>query len=122
MVFNDGGVTGSSAALRHDRSRDFHHRLPIGARRFRNENLARPERRQFTRIGNDTHGSECDFLPDRSTGHQRGSRSLEGVGLKAGWRSARGRGLRSRLNDVNLLIIGVLGPLNVHRHRMPSVR
>ena len=83
LACDDGRMTGPPAALCDDRGRDLHHRLPVRAGRFRNQHLARPEVREFMRVGNDAYRSDCDLLTDRSTRHQCRSRSLQVVGLES---------------------------------------
>ena len=115
-------MAGPSAALCHDRGGNLHDRLPIRARRLRDENLARLERRKLMSVGNDPCGPNRDLLADCATRGQHRGRPLEGIAFERRRRSARGHGLGSSLNDIELPIIGILGPFNVHRHRMPGIR
>ena len=122
LTCNDGGMAGPPAMLRHDRGRDLHDRLPIRTGRFRHQNLARLEGREAVRVGNDPRGPDRDLLTDRSTGGQHRGGSLEGIAFERCRRLARGHRFGSSLDHVELSIIGIFGPFDIHRHRMPGLR
>ena len=118
LARDDRRMAGSPAALGHDAGGDLHHRLPIGRGRFRDENLAGFEIRQMMRVGNDPHRTGGDLLADRAARRQHGAGGAEGIGLKSGRRPLRHHRLGPRLDDVKLPVIAILGPFDVHGHRM----
>src|SRR6516165_1480411 len=122
LARNNRRVAGPSAALCYDRGGNLHHRLPIWARRFRNENLARLEGCEFTSVDDDPRRPDRDLLADRATGDQDRARPLERIAFECRRRSARGHGLGPGLNDVKLPIIGILGPFDIHRGKVPGMR
>ena len=122
LACNNGGVAGPPAALRHDRGRDLHDRLPIRAGRVCHQNLARLEGCEAVSVGNDPRGPDRDLLTDRSTRGQHRGGSLEGIAFERRRRPARGHRFGSSLDHVELSVIGILGPFDIHRHRMPGLR
>ncbi len=119
LAGDDRGVTGSPAALGHDRGRDLHHRLPIRRGRFGHQHLAGLEVAELTRAGNEAHRPARDLLADRAAGGQHLAAGAERVGLQCRRRGTpRHHGLRPRLDDVEFSVGGVLGPFDVHRHRV----
>ena len=116
---DDRGVTGSPAALGHDRGGDLHHRLPIRRGRFGHQHLAGLEVAELTRAGNEAHRPARDLLADGAAGGQYLAAGAERVGLQRRRRGTpRHHGLRPRLDDVELSVGCVLGPLDVHGHRV----
>ena len=122
LTCNNGGVAGPPAMLRHDRGRDLHDRLPIRTGRVCHQNFARLECREAVRVGNDPRGPDRDLLTDRSTGGQHRGGSLEGIAFERRRCLARGHRFGSSLDHVELSIIGIFGPFDIHRHRMSGLR
>ena len=62
-----------------------------------------------------------NLLPHGPAGRQHRTGLLEGVSFECRWRPPRRHRLWPRLDDVDLPIVGILGPLDVHGHWLPGL-
>ena len=115
---DDGGVAGAAAAVGDDGAGGLHHRFPVGAGGAGDQHLAGPERAQIGGAGDDADDAGADLLADRLAAHQHVAAALQRVSFVEPGFAPRGHGLRPRLHDVQLAVVGVLRPFDVHRHGM----
>ena len=111
---DDRRVAGTSTAVRNNCRSAFHDRLPVRVGHVRDEDVALLDAIHFADIANDLGGTCADLLADASAAanHVRGFFQREAL-----YRATRAalHGLWSCLQYVELAVIAVLAPFDVHR-------
>ena len=118
---DDRGVGGPAAPVRHDGGGNPHHRLPVGGRGIRDQNLARFEFREVADIGDDPGLPGGDLIADTLSDGKHLPAFVDMVGLKDISRLLRLHRLGSRLDDEEFPGLSVFCPLDIHRHRFSSL-
>ncbi len=109
-----GGVARASAAVGDDRRCGLHHRLPVRGGDVGDQDLARDEVREVRRGADEPGLAGRDLLAHRPTHRGDLAATSQGVRLQHGRLALRRDGLGSGLDDVELAVDPVLGPLDVH--------
>src|SRR5690242_11352494 len=120
LARHDRGVASSATTIGDDGRCLLHHRLPVRTGRVGNQHLTGPKRREIGSAGDMAYDAMGNLLADCSTRQQHAASLLEAVAFEAADRLTRSHRLRTRLDDVDVAIVAVLSPFNVHRHRMAS--
>ena len=117
LARDDRRVAGAAAPVRHDGGRQLHDRLPVRVGHVGDQHVAWLDLRHLGGIRHHAHRAAADLVADRAAARQNAGAALEGVALfKVAL--ARLHRLRPRLEDIQLAVGAVLGPLDVHR---PSI-
>ena len=115
LAGDDRRVAGATAAVGDDRRGGLHDRLPVGCGGVGDQHLAGLEFRQLREVLDPLHRARGDPLADRAALGQYLAAAFEHVGLQRGHAVLGGHRLRAGLDDVELPVDAVLGPLHVHR-------
>src|SRR5690606_38051481 len=99
----------------------LHHGLPIGVGHVRYEYVAGLHAVHLGDVANDLHRAGADALADRTALDQHGALFLQQVALHDIGAAAALHGFRTRLDDVQLAVVPVLGPLDIHRAAVVSL-
>ena len=111
---DDRRVAGAPAAIRHDRGGTFHHRLPVGVGHVGNEDIAALYTRHFADITNDPGLARADLLADAAPARDDIRAAFQREPLQRASAATLHR-LRACLQDVQVAILAVLAPFDVHR-------
>ncbi len=79
LARNDGGMASAPAAVGHNSSGAFHHRLPIGIGHVGHQNIARLHHIHFGSVFNQAHFALAYFLADGAAFGQHGGFLLNAV-------------------------------------------
>src|SRR5260364_162710 len=107
-------MTGASAAVRHNRRRAFHHRLPIGIGHIGHQHVPWHHARHLRGIADDPRRAAADFLANCAAGGQYRRSGLESETLFDAASALAFYGFRPRLQNVQLAIASILGPFDIH--------
>ena len=108
-------MAGAPAAVGHDRGGGLHDRLPVRRGRVGDQYIAGPEVRQTPEVVHPFRHARGDLLTDRPALGQYLASALEHIGLQRRRAALGGHRLRAGLDDVELPVETVFGPLHVHR-------
>src|SRR5690606_4126976 len=112
---DDRRVAGTAAAVGDDGAGALHHRFPVGIGHVGNQHVAGLDLVHLGYVPDDLDRPCPDTLTDRAAFNQDGALVLQQVTLHDVDVAAALNGLRAGLHDVQLAVITVLGPLDVHR-------
>ena len=113
---DDGRVAGTTAAVRHDGGGLLHHRFPVGVGHVRDENVAGLNAIHFSGAVDDADRARADLLADGAALTEQAALGLERVAeLHVGLVLLGLHRFRTGLKDVDLAVVAVLAPLDVHR-------
>ena len=119
LAADDCRVRGAPAFLGDDGGGNFHNRLPVGVGNLGNENFAGLELVELCGLGNDTRLARNNFGAYRDALHHRrlvGMQRVVGAGEILFFRL---HGLGTRLHNVELPTLAILGPFHIHRYGVP---
>jgi len=112
---DDRGMTGAAAAIGDDGRSPLHHRFPVRVGHVGDQHVADLHAVHFARVFEDAHGADTDFLTDGAAADQHLAMLLELVFFQHRSLFLRFHGFRPRLQDVQLAVLTILAPFNVHR-------
>src|SRR5690606_7376405 len=115
LTRDDRRVTGTPTTVGDDGASALHHGLPIGVGHVGYEYVAGLHAVHLGDVANDLHRAGADALADRAAFDQHGALFLQQVALHDIGAAAALHCFRTRLDDVQLAVVPVLGPLNIHR-------
>ena len=111
---DDGGVAGAATAVGHDGGRAFHHRLPVRVGHVGHQHIARLHLVHLRQVVHQAHRASADFLSDGPAFDQHRAFALELVAVLGFAGTLAFHRLGARLQDVELAVLTVLAPLDVH--------
>ena len=111
---DNGRMTGSATTVRYDGRGALHDRLPVRVRHIRDQNITGLNTAHFANVANDFRFTGTDLLPNAASGSNNAGVGLERVALDS-TATATLHGLRAGLKNVELAVVSVLAPLDVHR-------
>ncbi len=114
LAGHDRGMAGAPAAVGDDRGRPLHHRLPVGRGRVGDQHLAVAEALQLARVGDEAGTAGGGLGADGTAAGQHLALAGDQILLDDAHRLLRGHRLRPGLDDVELMVEAVQGPLDVH--------
>src|SRR5690606_36305591 len=115
LAGDDRSVAGTAATVGDDGTGALHYRLPIGIGHVGHQDVARLD---FVHLGHVTDHLDragADTLANGAAFNQHGALFLQQVTFHHVDVAAALHGLRARLDDVQLAVITVFGPLDIHR-------
>ena len=119
---DDRRVAGATAAVGDDRRGGLHDRLPVGCGGVGDQYLAGLEFRQVREVLDPFHRTRGDPFADRAALGEYLAAAFEHIGLQRRHAVLGGHRLRAGLDDVELSVDTVLGPLHVHRPARSAAR
>src|SRR5690606_9358316 len=112
----NGGVTGTAATVGDNRRGTRHDRFPVRVGHVGNQYVARLYALHILDVGDDAHHAGADTLPDGTALDQHlGTLLLEQVTLHHGHVGTALHRLRARLDDIQLAVVAIQRPLDIHR-------
>jgi len=122
LARDDGRVTGSTAAVGHDRRRTLQDGLPVGRGGVGHEYVAGLEPGQLIGPIDDPNRAAGNPGSDGAAGREHAAGLLQPVRLECVRLLLGGDRLRAGLHDVELAIGAVLRPFDVHRTALTGLR
>ncbi len=115
LTGDDRGVAGTTATVGDDCAGTLHHRFPVRVGHVRHQHVTGLDLVHLGHVLDDTHLARADALTDGTAFDQHLAGLLEQIAFHdVGRRTALYR-FRTCLDDVQLAVVTVLGPLDVHR-------
>src|SRR6188472_2974603 len=114
LAGDDRRVAGATTAVGDDCRSGLHYRLPVGCGGVGDEYLAGLEFRQVREVLDPSHRTRGDSFADGPALGEYLALALEHIRLQRGHAVLGRNGLRPGLDDVELSVDSVLGPLHVH--------
>ncbi|MNZ65162.1 hypothetical protein D3C78_833490 [compost metagenome] len=108
-------MAGTSATVGDNGAGALHYRFPVRVGHVRYQHVASLDLVHFRDVFDDPYLAGADALADGTAFNQHGAGFLEQVTLHDVGLGTALHGFRTRLNDVQLAVIAVFGPLDVHR-------
>ena len=115
LTGDDRCVAGTPAAVGNDGAGALHHRFPVRVGHVGNQHVAGLNFVHLGHVVNNLDRASTNALADGTAFHQYGAFFLKQVALHHIDVRAALHGFRAGLNDVELAIIAIFGPLDVHR-------
>src|SRR5690606_29603236 len=115
LAGDDGGVAGTAATVGDDGAGALHDRLPVRVGHVGDQHVARLYLVHLGHVVDDAHGAGADALADGAAFHQDLALLLQQVALHHGGAGPALHGFRTGLDDVQLAVVTILRPLDVHR-------
>src|SRR5690606_26462388 len=115
LAGDDRRVAGTAAAVGDDGAGALHYRLPVRIGHVRYQHVTRLDPVHFRNVTNDFHRAGTDTLTNGATFDQHGAFFLQQVALHDIGAAAAFDCFRTCLNDIQLTVVTVLGPFDVHR-------
>src|SRR5690606_33769189 len=115
LAGDDRRVAGTAAAVGDDGAGALHYRFPVRIGHVRYQHVTRLDPVHFRNVTNDFHRAGTDTLTNGATFDQHGAFFLQQVAFHDIGAAAAFDCFRTCLNDVQLTVVTVLGPLDVHR-------
>ncbi len=115
LTGDDRRVAGTPATVGDDGAGTLHHRFPVRVGHVGDQYVAWLDLVHLGHVLDDPDLAGADALADGTAFHQHGAGFLEQVALHDVGRSAALHGFRTGLHDVQLAVVAVLGPFDVHR-------
>ncbi len=109
-------MAGAPAAVGDDGGGALHHRFPVRVGHVGDQHVAGLHTVHFLDVGDDAHRAGADALTDGAAFHQHLAGLLEQVALHHGGVGTALHGLRTGLDDVELAVVAVQRPFDVHGH------
>ena len=115
LARDDRRMAGATAAVGDDRPRALHHRLPVGVGHLGDQHVARLHAVHFGGGADEPHRALPDLLTDRASARQHLGGLLEAIPAQRIVGVLRAHGFRPRLQHVELAVVTVAAPFDVHR-------
>src|SRR5690606_23576783 len=115
LAGDDRGVAGAAAAVGNDSAGALHDWLPIRVGHVRHQHITGLNLVHFRHVTDDLHRACADTLADRPAFYQHRALILQQIAFHDVDIAAALDRFRTSLNDVQLIVVPVLGPLNCHR-------
>ena len=115
LARDDGSVAGAPATVGDDGGGTLHHRLPVGIGHVGDEHVARLHAVHLGSVTDHAHHAGTDLLADGTPVGHGLAVLLETVLFHHQTGVLTLHGLRTRLQDVELAVVAILAPLDVHR-------
>src|SRR5690606_13412037 len=115
LTSDDGCVTGAAAAVGDDGAGALHHRLPVWIGHVGDQYVAGLDLVHFRYVANHLDRARADALADGPPIDQDGTLVLQKITFHDVDIAAAFHGFRPSLDDIQLAVIPILGPFDVHR-------
>ncbi len=116
LARDDRGMAGPSAAVGHDGRGALHHRLPVRIGHVGDQHVAVLHPGDLGDVHDDAHAALADPGADRAPGREHRAALADAVAREGAAALLLAlHGLRSRLQHVELAVLAVEAPLDVHR-------
>ena len=115
LARDNGGMTGTSSAIRHDRGGALHRGLPVRVRHLGDQHIAGPNPVHLARVADRACPSRADSSADAATLDQHPSSFLQAIAFESVRLAAADDGLRPCLENVEASVEAILAPLDIHR-------
>ena len=121
LAADDGGMAGAPPAVGDDGGSLLHDGLPVRIGLVRDEHFALLKLAQELRALDDPHPPGGNLRTDAAAAGEHGAALPQGIRFQDIQVLARLHGLRARLHNEQLARVPILGPFQIHRHRMPAL-
>ena len=108
-------MAGTAATVGNNGRSPLHHRLPVRVGHIGNQHVAGLYPVHFVNAGDDLHRATADLVADTATFHQHFAGFLQQITFHHVGSCAALDRFRPGLNDVDLAVIPIFGPFNIHR-------
>src|SRR5690606_35670461 len=115
LTGDDRRVAGTPAAVGDDGAGALHHRFPVRVGHVGDQHVARLHLVHLGHSVDHANLAGADALTDGAAFHQHGAFLFQQIALHHGGAGAALNGFRTGLHDVQLAVVTVLGPLDIHR-------
>src|SRR5690606_24992777 len=112
---NDRRVAGAAAAVGDNGGGAFHHRFPVGVGHVGDQYIAGLHLFHLGDAADHANRAAADTLADRTALTQNLALLFQQVALHQRIRAAALHGFRARLHDVQLVVVAVFSPFDIHR-------
>src|SRR5690554_4336344 len=115
LTGNDRRVAGTTTTIGHNSGGPLHYRFPVRVGHVGNQHVAGLNTIHFIDAGDNLHRATADLVADTAAFNQHLAGFFQQIALHHVGRGTTLDGFRAGLNDVDLAVIAVFGPLDVHR-------
>ena len=115
LTGNDRRVAGTTTTIGHNSGGPLHYRFPVRVGHVGNQHVAGLNTIHFIDAGDNLHRATADLVADTAAFNQHLAGFFQQIALHHVGRGTTLDGFRAGLNDVDLAVVAVFGPLDIHR-------